>query len=65
MTWVALALLLTGLVVGTLEESVPDPMPRRAGGYWILAADFHVHAFPGDGALRGGRGAGNVRRLAT
>jgi hypothetical protein len=44
-------LLLTGLVVGTSVESRPDPTARRARGYWILAADFHVHAFPGDGAL--------------
>jgi predicted metal-dependent phosphoesterase TrpH len=47
----SLALLLTGLVAGTLVESIPEPMSRRAGGYWILTADFHVHAFPGDGAL--------------
>jgi hypothetical protein len=26
-------------------------LPPRAGGYWILAGDFHVHAFPGDGSL--------------
>jgi hypothetical protein len=44
-------LLLTGLVAGTLAESLPEPISRRAGDYWILAADFHVHAFPGDGAL--------------
>jgi len=45
------ALLLTGLVIGTLGESMPEPAPRRAGGYWILAAVFHTHAFPGDGGL--------------
>jgi hypothetical protein len=45
------ALWLIGLLAGTLGESHASPMPRRAAGYWILAADFHVHAFPGDGAL--------------
>jgi predicted metal-dependent phosphoesterase TrpH len=45
------ALLVTGLGIGTLT---PGPTPRTdpiVNGYTILTADFHVHAFPGDGAL--------------
>jgi hypothetical protein len=30
---------------------VPERSPLRAGEYVVLAGDFHVHAFPGDGAL--------------
>jgi hypothetical protein len=44
-------LLLMGLLTGTFGELSTKPIPRRGAGYWILAADFHVHAFPGDGAL--------------
>jgi predicted metal-dependent phosphoesterase TrpH len=48
------ALWLVGLLAGTWGASpatTATAAPRRAAGYWILAADFHVHAFPGDGAL--------------
>jgi hypothetical protein len=46
------ALVLAGLLVGSWSESIPVPAARRtAAGEWILAGDFHVHAFPGDGAL--------------
>jgi hypothetical protein len=44
-------LLATGLVVGTLADAVPARNPPVEDGYRILAADFHVHGFPGDGAL--------------
>jgi predicted metal-dependent phosphoesterase TrpH len=44
-------LFVAGLTVGTVTERVPEAASRRAGEYWILAAGFHVHAFPGDGAL--------------
>lgn len=50
----ALGLVVAGLVTGTLVELLASPLTpveRRAGGYLILAADFHVHAFAGDGAL--------------
>lgn len=47
----AWSLSLAGLVIGTLADVVPVRRPPRQDGYWILAADFHVHAFPGDGAL--------------
>ncbi|MGH9329926.1 MAG: CehA/McbA family metallohydrolase [Vicinamibacterales bacterium] len=43
-----------GLVVGTLNDVAPVRVPPAVAGHWILAADFHVHAFPGDGALAPG-----------
>lgn len=46
------AILVTlGLLIGTLADRTPTRSPQRAGEYQILAGDFHVHAFPGDGAL--------------
>jgi len=46
------ALVVAGLLAGTWSESIPEAVARRSpAGEWILAADFHVHAFPGDGAL--------------
>lgn len=40
-----------GLIAGTLEDSATTRELRPEEGYWILAADFHVHAFVGDGGL--------------
>jgi hypothetical protein len=41
-----------GVVAGSmLPAGGGSHTPRAVGGYQILAADFHVHAFPGDGAL--------------
>jgi predicted metal-dependent phosphoesterase TrpH len=41
-----------GLLLGSVGAVTPPvPPERRAGGYVILAADFHVHGFLGDGAL--------------
>lgn len=49
---ISVLVLTAGLLSGTVGESTPAlPAPRQAGEYLILAADFHVHAFPGDGAL--------------
>lgn len=45
------AILAAAVVVGTLADNVPTRSPRRAGEYFVLEGDFHVHAFPGDGAL--------------
>jgi hypothetical protein len=42
---------LSGLVLGAITDTVPAREPVRAGGYEILAGDFHVHAFVGDGGL--------------
>jgi predicted metal-dependent phosphoesterase TrpH len=43
--------LTTAIVIGTLADDVPTRPRRRAGEYFVLEGDFHVHAFPGDGAL--------------
>jgi len=43
--------LVAGIAIGTLTDHVPSRSPRHAGEYVILEGDFHVHAFPGDGAL--------------
>ncbi|MGH9240640.1 MAG: CehA/McbA family metallohydrolase [Vicinamibacterales bacterium] len=48
---VSAALLVAGAVVGTHADRIPSRQPVRAGEYWVLSGDFHVHAFPGDGAL--------------
>ena len=49
---VSFAFVVLGLLIGTWTETMPEPVARRSPtGDWILAADFHVHAFPGDGAL--------------
>lgn len=46
------ALVAAGLAAGSAADRFPAlPAPVRAGGYHVIAADFHVHAFPGDGAL--------------
>jgi predicted metal-dependent phosphoesterase TrpH len=47
----SIALLAAGLLIGTLS---PRSATRRAptvDRYTVLTADFHVHAYPGDGAL--------------
>jgi predicted metal-dependent phosphoesterase TrpH len=44
--WTLTTLLVAALAVGTISD-VPKPsVARQAGGYHILAADFHVHSFP-------------------
>jgi hypothetical protein len=43
--------LVAAIAIGTLADRVPSRSPRRTGQYVILEGDFHVHAFPGDGAL--------------
>jgi len=48
---IALGLFVAGLIGGSLVPLDPLRQPTRVGEYWILAVDFHVHAFPGDGAL--------------
>ena len=49
----ALGLLLIGggVVAGTMLDRVPVRSPARAGDQFVLAADFHVHAFVGDGGV--------------
>ncbi|HEX6739113.1 MAG TPA: hypothetical protein VF310_12615, partial [Vicinamibacteria bacterium] len=58
----SLLLVLAGLAVGTIEDRhLPPPLGRR-GGYEVIAADFHVHSFFGDGALAPWDLAGEARR---
>ena len=47
----AAALLFAGALIGTAADRIPPRPALRAGDYWVLSGDFHVHAFPGDGAL--------------
>jgi len=47
----SLALVAAGVAAGSIFDTVRVAPPPRAGGYYVLSADFHVHAFPGDGAL--------------
>ena len=49
--WGAAVLFAAGLAAGTLAPAPRPHEPVRIGEYWLLAADFHVHGFPGDGAL--------------
>lgn len=47
----SLALVAAGVAAGSIFDTIRVAPPPRAGGYYVLSADFHVHAFPGDGAL--------------
>ena len=49
----AVGLFLVGgaVTVGTMLDRVPAGGPARAGDQYVLAADFHVHAFVGDGGV--------------
>ena len=40
-----------GLLLGAAEDQVASRTPPVRAGYIVLAGDFHVHSFPGDGAL--------------
>jgi hypothetical protein len=45
-------LLLAGALLGSLAGTgIDSASPARHGEFLVLAADFHVHGFPGDGAL--------------
>jgi hypothetical protein len=44
-------LLVGGTAAGALPGAPAAPPPRTFGDEIILAADFHVHVFPGDGAV--------------
>ena len=48
---VAALVFVIGLVAGTLGDIATTRERRPEDGYWILVADFHVHAFVGDGGL--------------
>jgi hypothetical protein len=40
-----------GLVAGTFADRQPETPAERRGGYYVIAADFHVHSFMGDGMV--------------
>ena len=45
-------LLIAGALGGSLAGTgLPSRTPARDGEFFVLAGDFHVHGFPGDGAL--------------
>jgi predicted metal-dependent phosphoesterase TrpH len=44
-------LVTAGLAAATMTSSTPPPERRTLGEETILSADFHVHAFPGDGVM--------------
>ena len=48
---IAALVFIAGLVIGSAADDLPHRTPLQVGDYWILAGDFHVHAFPGDGSL--------------
>jgi predicted metal-dependent phosphoesterase TrpH len=48
---IALTLLAVGLGLGTIADWIPDRPPQPWGDRLMLAADLHVHGFPGDGAI--------------
>jgi len=47
----AAVVLAAGIAAATAADRVPDPRPLTRGGYLVLQADLHVHAFLGDGTL--------------
>jgi predicted metal-dependent phosphoesterase TrpH len=47
----AVLLFVSGLVIGTLTDRPLVSQARFENGFWILAADLHVHSFLGDGGL--------------
>ena len=49
--WMGAALVAGGVAAGSMLDTARATAPVRAGGYHVVAADLHVHAFPGDGAL--------------
>ena len=48
---VSAVLLMTGIAIGTIADRLPSRVVPTFGEFSILAGDFHVHAFPGDGTL--------------
>jgi PHP domain-containing protein len=63
---VAAAAFVTGLTAGTFAQLHAIDLPstvRQRGGYAVVAADLHVHSFPGDGALPVWDIAREARRL--
>jgi hypothetical protein len=51
-----------GLIAGTAGDERPERTIPRTDGYFVLAGDFHVHAFPGDGGLAPWEFSNEMRR---
>ncbi len=52
LTRVSAVLLIAGAIAGSLAGAgMPERAPARYGEFLVLAGDFHIHGFPGDGAL--------------
>jgi len=47
----SIILLVAGAIIGSAADQSQARPALRAGDYWLLSGDFHVHASPGDGAL--------------
>jgi hypothetical protein len=48
--WISSSLIFAALVAGTVASGPMQHVVAKSEGYSILAADFHVHSFPGDWA---------------
>ena len=48
---VGVVLVVGGVIAGTALDTIPVRTPARAGDQFVLAADFHVHPFVGDGGV--------------
>jgi hypothetical protein len=46
-----LSLIAAAVLAGTALDRVPAGGPPRVNGQFVIAADFHVHAFIGDGGM--------------
>jgi hypothetical protein len=55
-------LILSGIAGATVHDRQPSRDIPRAGGRFVLTADFHVHAFFGDGGVAPWELAGEARR---
>jgi hypothetical protein len=57
-----IALIALGVAMGSLLDLNSPPLTTASTGYQVLAADFHVHTFFGDGALPPWEIAAEARR---
>jgi predicted metal-dependent phosphoesterase TrpH len=58
----AFALLIVGVALEVLPDRPARQAPAERDGYFVLAVDFHVHSFLGDGALAPWLLVGEARR---
>ena len=60
----AVVLVLAGIGAGTLIDRIPARQVPRHDGYFVLAGDFHVHSYIGDGGVAPWELAREARRRA-